>query len=119
MRLSVVVLFENGRPRGRVEVTRTAPVVGDLRVEHRDDSTRNRAVRVARLLDSQDEGEDLLPPLESAELVGMSPVAFTLSGVEKTNGVYFAQSWLVRQAPGEHATDPTKMHPATRRRLGL
>ena len=96
-------------------MTRTTPVVGDLRVEHRDDSTRNRAVRVARLLDSKDEGEDMLPPLEGTELVGRSPVAFTLSGFEKMNGVYFAQSWLVRQAPGEHATDPTKMHPATRR----
>ena len=119
MRLSVVPLLENGRLRGRDEVKRTAPVIGDLRVEHRDDSTRNRAVRVARLLDSKDDGEDLLPPLEGAELVGMSSVAFTLSGVEKMNGVYFAQSWLVRQAPAERESDPAKMHPATRRRLGI
>ena len=119
MRLSVVAMLENGRPRGRDEVTRTAPVIGDLHVEYRDDSTRNRVVRVARLLDSKDDGEDLLPPLEGAELVGMSSVAFTLSGVEKMNGVYFAQSWLVRQVPSERESDPAKMHPATRRRLGI
>ena len=119
MRLSVVVMFERGRPRGRDELTRTPPICGDLRVEHRNDSTRNRAVRVARLMVLNDANDDLLPPLESVELVSMSPVAFTLSGVERMDGVYFAQSWLVRQAPAEREFDPAKLHPATRRRLGI
>ena len=119
MRLSVVVMFEQGRPRRRDEVTRTAPLCGDLRIEYRPDSMRNRAVRVARLLVSNGADDDLLPPLEGLELVGMSPVAFTLSGVERMDGAYFAQTWLVRQTPTERATDPAKMHPATRRRLGV
>jgi hypothetical protein len=119
MRLSVVVMFEKGRPRDREAIIGTAPSCGDLRVEWRNDATRNRAIRVARLLDSGDASEDMLPPLEGAELVGMSGVAFTLSGVEHSNGAYFAQSWLVRQAPAERAIDPGGMHPATRRRLAV
>ena len=78
-----------------------------------------RAAVARRVIPSKDDGEDLLPPLEGVELVGMSSVAFTLSGVEEINCVYFAQSLLVRQALVERQSDPLKMHPATRRRLGI
>jgi len=118
MRLSVVVMFENGRPKGRDQVTRTTPMVGSLQIGYRHDSRRNRAVRVARLHDPADAEEDILPPLESAELVGMTDVAFTLTGVEQVDGRYVAQTWLVRLAPLVRAPDPSKMHPATRRRVG-
>ena len=78
-----------------------------------------RAAVARRVIPSKDDGEDLLLPLEGDELVGMSSVAFTLSGVEKINCVYFAQSLLVRQAPAERQSDPLKMHPATPQRLGI
>ena len=119
MRFSVVLMFEQGRPRARSEITKAPPVFGDLCVNYRGETSRNRPVRVARLLSDHDIQEDVLPPLEIAELVGMSPVAFTLSGVERVGGTYFAQTWLVRLVPAERTVDPAKMHPATRRRLGL
>jgi len=118
MRLSVVVMFEKGRPRGRDQITRTTAVVGDLQIEYRHDARRNRAIRVAHLRDPADAEEDMLPPLEGAELVGMTDVAFTLAGVEQVDGSYVAQTWLVRTAPSVRVADPSTMHPATRRRIG-
>ena len=87
MRLSVVVMFDNGHPRGRDQVTRATPVAGDLQIEYRHDVRRNRAMRVARLHDPDDANEDMLPPLEGAEIVGMTDVAFTLAGVEQVEGL--------------------------------
>ena len=37
----------------------------------------------------------LLPELCDVRIVSMSPQAFTLSGVDRIDGVEYAQSWLV------------------------
>jgi hypothetical protein len=60
--------------------------------------------------------DELLPPLEVAEMVGMSAAAFTSSGVETVGGVSYAQTWLVRQSPPERERDQNSMHPGSRRR---
>ena len=119
MRHTVVAVFENGRLLQRQEIARMIPVVGDLRIQWKHDATRNRAIRVARLFIPGDHEETLLPNLEGVEIVGMSAAAFTLSGLEHASGIYFAQAWLVRQAPPVRTPDPSTMHPADRRRRGL
>lgn len=117
MLFTVVPLLERGRPRTPQEVAATRPQPGELRVEDRHDKVRKRTLRLARLLASDDLDEDLMPPLEGAELIGMSPVGFTLSGVEYRDGTYVAQTWLVRQAPPRPPPNLDKMHPAQRRKL--
>jgi len=120
MRYTVVAMFERGQPLGRTAVAGTRPLVGDLRVRDFEDPMRRRTVRMARLIDVADADENLLPPLESVELVSMSEASFTLSGVERLDGgTYFAQTWFVRHVPIGPPRDLEKMHPAARRRLGV
>ena len=89
------------RYRGRVlpwrEVVNRPPLTGDMRVEQCYDEDLRRHVRMARLLDPTAPGHARQPPtLLDVRLIGMSPSAFSLSGIERVEGVEFAQSWLVR-----------------------
>jgi hypothetical protein len=89
------------RYRGRVlpwrEVVNRPPLTGDLRVEQCYDEDLRRHVRMARLLDPTAPRYARQPPtLLDVRLIGMSPSAFSLSGIERVEGVEYAQSWLVR-----------------------
>ena len=90
------------RCRGRVlpwrEVANRPPLRGDLRIEQCYDEELRRHVRTARLLDPAAPAYARQPPtLLDVRLIGMSPSAFSLSGIERVDGVEFAQSWLVRE----------------------
>ena len=37
--------------------------------------------------------------LHDVRVIGMSPLAFTLAGLERLDGIEFAQSWLVSPPP--------------------
>jgi hypothetical protein len=41
---------------------------------------------------------DLLPTLRDPVMIAMSPLAFTLSGLERIGDQDYAQSWLVKPA---------------------
>lgn len=90
------------RSRGRIlpwrDVMNQTPKYGDLRIEECLDRDLHRYVRAARLFD---EGNVLssnnLPELLDVRLMAMSQQAFTLTGFERTDGVEYAQSWLVCQ----------------------
>ena len=89
------------RYRGRVlpwrEVVNRPALAGDLRVEQCYDEDLRRHVRMARLLDPATPGYAKQPPtLLDVRLIGMSPSAFSLAGVERVEGVEYAQSWLVQ-----------------------
>lgn len=89
------------RVRGRIlpwrEIANQPPQVGELRVEETLDSELRRYLRTATLTpsDSMGVGRQLLPALLDVHLVAMSPLAFTLAGFERLDGVEYAQSWLV------------------------
>lgn len=93
------------RYRGRVlpwrEVVNRPPLAGDLRVEQCYDEDLRRHVRLARLLDPSTPGHVRSPPtLIDVRLIGMSPSAFSLAGLERVDGADYAQSWLVEVEPG-------------------
>jgi hypothetical protein len=97
MRFSVVPMRHRGRPVDRHELANCVPVIGDLRVEEVRDESLGRYVRMARVLDmAQSKAPDLLPTLRDPVLIAMSPLAFTLSGLERVGDQDYAQSWLVR-----------------------
>jgi hypothetical protein len=99
MRFFVVPTRSRGRPVDRHELANRLPVVGDLRVEEARDETLGRYVRMARVVDpGQPKAPDLLPTLRDPVLIAMSPLAFTLSGLERVRDQDYAQSWLVRVA---------------------
>jgi hypothetical protein len=88
------------RHRGRAlpwrDVVNVPPRTGDLRVEECFDEGLRRHVRMARLLDPGAPVRTVdLPTLLDVHLVAMSPLAFSLSGVERVDGAEYAQSWLV------------------------
>jgi len=94
---SVLRLRYKGRPLPQREWTNQEPALGDLRVEQLYDETLRRHVRIARVHNSsRPMGPDEIPTLLDPVLIAMSPLAFTLTGFERIDGVDFAQSWLVR-----------------------
>jgi len=96
MLFSVLRMRHQGRPLPRRELANRERASGDLRVEQMYDEELRRYVRMARLLDPLRPVEpDQLPPLYDPNLVGMSPLAFTLAGFERVNAVDYAQSWLI------------------------
>jgi hypothetical protein len=96
MRFRVLRLRHRGRPLPRREWQARAPHEGDLRVEQLYDEDLLRHLRLARLVDiRRSAGPDALPALYDPVLVAMSPLAFTLMGFERIEGVDYAQSWLV------------------------
>lgn len=85
-----------GRPLPRRELANRERATGDLRVEQTFDEDLHRYLRVARLLNPLRPVEpDQLPPLYDPALIGMSPLAFTITGFERVNAVDYAQSWLI------------------------
>ena len=99
---SVLRLRYKGRPLPQREWTNQEPMLGDLRVEQLYDGTLRRHLRIARVLDPlRPKGPDMLPTLVDPVLLAMSPLAFTLTGFERIDGVDYAQSWLVM--PVKHA----------------
>lgn len=102
MRFSVVQMRHRGRALPRRALANGAASSGDLRVEQVFDEHLHRYVRLARLIDpDRPAAADQLPPLYDATIMAMSPLAFTLTGFERLDGVDYAQSWLVTaRAPG-------------------
>ncbi len=86
--------------RGRIlpwrEVLNQESQIGDLRVEECLDEVLHRYVRTARLLDRDKiVYQEAAPELLDVRLVGMSPLVFTLTGIERVSGVEYAQSLIV------------------------
>jgi hypothetical protein len=100
MRFAVVPIFVRGRMLDRRKLPSVAPVVGELRIEYLLDPTRHRYLMFASL---RSEGIGmpgaLLPDPHGAQLIGMSPLAFSLAGFERLEEVEYAQSWIVSIAP--------------------
>lgn len=106
MRFAVVPIFVRGRMLDRRALANVAAAVGELRVEYLLDPARHRYLMFASL---RAEGigmpGELLPDLHGAQLVGMSPLAFSLAGFERVDGVEYAQSWIVSAAPPRKVAD--------------
>jgi hypothetical protein len=86
-----------GRPVDRRDLANRVPIRGDLRVEEVRDEALGRYIRMARVIDpTQHKAPDLLPTLRDPVLIAMSPLAFTLSGLERVGDQDYAQSWLVK-----------------------
>jgi len=93
---SVLRMRHRGRPLPRRELANCERASGDVRVEQVFDEELRRYVRMARLLDPvRPVNADQLPPLYDPGLMAMSPLAFTLAGFERVDGVDYAQSWLI------------------------
>ena len=97
MRFAVRLLRHRGRVIPWRDVVNRVPKVGDVRIEEIRDDELHRYVRTARLF--PEDGivvvERSLPSLHDVRVIGMSQQAFTLAGLERVEGVEFAQSWLV------------------------
>lgn len=99
MRFAVRLLRRRGRLLSRSDVANQPPVVGDLRVEEMMDAVYGRYVRMACLRSEQHAvGRSLVPDLYDVHLIGMSQIAFSLSGIERVDSAEFAQSWVVTAA---------------------
>ena len=101
IRSSMLFVVRFLRYRGRIlpwrEVVNRPALAGDLRVEECYDEDLRRHLRIARLLDPATPGNTGMPPsLYDVQLIGMSPSAFSLAGLERLAGVEYAQSWLVQ-----------------------
>ena len=100
MRFAVRLLRHRGRVIPWRDVVNRAPRIGDLRIEEIRDDELRRYVRTARLF--PDDGMVLLgtavPELHDVHVIGMSQQAFTLAGLERSDGIELAQSWLVSSA---------------------
>lgn len=93
---SVMRMRHRGRSLPRRELANRERASGDLRVEQIFDEDLRRYLRMARLLDpSRPVDADRLPPLYDPGLMAMSPLAFTLAGFERVDGIDYAQSWLI------------------------
>ena len=97
MRFAIRLLRHRGRVIPWRDVVNRVPKVGDVRIEEIRDDELHRYVRTARLF--PEDGivvvERSLPSLHDVRVIGMSQQAFTLAGLERVEGVEFAQSWLV------------------------
>ena len=101
MRFAVRFLRHRGRVIPWRDVVNRVPAIGDVRIEEIRDDELHRYVRTARLF--PEDGivvvEKGLPSLHDVRVIGMSPLAFTLAGLERLDGIEFAQSWLVSPPP--------------------
>jgi hypothetical protein len=91
------------RCRGRIlpwrNVINCPPLTGDLRVEECHDDQLRRYVRTASLFNvNAPVFFSEAPRLFDVRLMGMSTLAFSLTGFERLEGVEYAQSWLVDSA---------------------
>ena len=97
MRFAIRLLRYRGRVIPWRDVVNRAPKTGDIRLEELRDDELRRYVRTARLF--PDDGGVVfgpgLPELRDVLVVGMSQQAFTLAGLERVDGIDYAQSWLV------------------------
>lgn len=101
MRFAVRLLRRRGRLLSRYDVANLPPLIGDLRVEEMMDTVCGRYLRTASLRpDDRVVGPALIPDLFDVHLIGMSPIAFSLTGIERMDGAEFAQSWLVTPVRG-------------------
>ena len=96
MRFAVRFLRYRGRIVPYREVVNRPALVGELRIEECRDDELHRYVRTATL---HHEPTSIYsanaPRLYDVRLMAMSPLAFTLTGVERLDGAEYAQSWLV------------------------
>jgi hypothetical protein len=100
MRFAIGLLRLRGRILPWREVMNQEAQIGDLRVEECLDEVLHRYVRTARLLDpGKIVYQEKAPELLDVRLVGMSPLVFTLTGIERIGGVEYAQSWIVSGLP--------------------
>jgi hypothetical protein len=97
MRFAIRLLRYRGRVIPWRDVINRSARTGDIRIEELRDDDLRRYVRTARLF--PDDGAVVfgpaLPELRDVLVIGMSPQAFTLGGLERVEGVDYAQSWLV------------------------
>ena len=100
MRFAVVPIFVRGRMLDRRSLPNVIPRIGELRLEFLMDQQRGRYLQFASL---REEGiglsQEILPKLHNPQIVGMSPMAFSLAGFEQIGEIDYAQSWLVSEAP--------------------
>jgi hypothetical protein len=76
------------------------PVSGELRVAAERDHELGRQVVRARLLDlNQGTRADLLPDLSDVQLLWAEKGQMRLTGVERVEGISFAQTWAVEVQP--------------------
>jgi hypothetical protein len=96
MRFAVRFLRYRGRIVPFREVVNRPALVGELRIEECHDDELHRYVRTATLHhESASSYRADVPRLYDVRLMAMSPLAFTLTGLERIDGAEFAQSWLV------------------------
>ena len=97
MRFAIRLLRHRGRVIPWRDVVNRPPKVGDIRIEELRDEDLRRYVRTARLFpdDWTVVFSSTLPELHDVRVIGMSQQAFTLAGLERIDGVDYAQSWLV------------------------
>jgi hypothetical protein len=97
MRFTIRLLRYRGRIIPWRDVVNRPPKTGDIRIEELRDDELHRYVRTARLF--PDDATVVfglpLPELHDVRVIGMSQQAFTLAGLERVDGVDYAQSWLV------------------------
>jgi hypothetical protein len=79
------------------EVVNQPALAGELRVDEYRDEALHRFVQVATLHDAASTFSEHAPRLYDVRLVAMSPLAFTLAGLERIDGAEYAQSWQHRQ----------------------
>ena len=96
MRFAVRFLRYRGRIVPYREVVNKPALFGELRIEECHDDELHRYVRTATLhRESASTYRADVPRLYDVRLMAMSPQAFTLTGLERIDGVEYAQSWLV------------------------
>ena len=96
MRFAVRFLRYRGRIVPYREVVNRPALVGELRIEECHDEELHRYVRTATLHHgSASTYRADVPRLYDVRLMAMSPLAFTLTGLERIDGAEYAQSWLV------------------------
>ena len=96
MRFSVRFLRHRGRILPYREVVNRPALAGELRVEQCHDDALHRFVHIATLHDEAMSAYAAgVPRLYDVRLMAMSPLAFTLAGLERIDGAEYSQSWLV------------------------
>jgi hypothetical protein len=96
MRFSVRFLRHRGRILPYREVVNRPALLGELRIEECRDEGLHRYVRTATLHAEAASAHDAtVPRLYDVRLVAMSPLAFTLAGLERIDGAEYSQSRLV------------------------
>jgi len=96
MRFAVRFLRYRGRIVPYREVVNRPALLGELRIEECHDDELHRYLRTATLnCESASTYRADVPRLYDVRLMAMSPLAFTLTGLERIDGAEYAQSWLV------------------------